>query len=75
MPQAFDLVFMDPPYNRNLIAPTLSHLHSSRSLENGARIVVEHSRQEPVETDLVAFEFADRRRYGKTLVSFLNYVV
>lgn len=75
MPRAFDLVFMDPPYNRNLIAPTLNHLHSSRSLENGARIVVEHSRQEPVETDLVAFEFADRRRYGKALVSFLNYVV
>ena len=75
MPQAFDLAFMDPPYNQNLVTTTLNHLHTSQSLENGARLVVEHSRQEPIESDLAPFELVDRRRYGKTLVSFLNYVV
>lgn len=75
MPRAFDLVFMDPPYMRNLITPTLDHLHTSQCLESGARIVVEHSRQEPLEPDPAPFKIADRRRYGKTLVSFLNYMV
>ncbi len=75
MPRSFDLVFMDPPYNHNLVAPTLNHLHASRCLENGARIIVEHSQRESVDPDLAAFEVVDRRRYGKTLVSFLNYVV
>ena len=74
-PRAFDLVFMDPPYNHNLVTPTLTNLYASRSLEDGARIIVEHDRQEPVEPDPEQFEIVDRRRYGKTLVSFLNYVI
>lgn len=75
MPQAFDLVFLDPPYNKNLIIPALDHLHLSQALDNGARIIVEHSQLEPVEPDRLSFEIVDQRRYGKTLVSFLNYVV
>ena len=75
MPRAFDLVFLDPPYNKNLIIPALDHLHLSQSLENGARIIVEHSQLEPVEPGRLPFEVVDQRRYGKTLVSFFNYVV
>ncbi len=44
-------------------------------MENGARIVVEHSYLEPVLKSQLPFEISDQRRYGKTLVSFLNYVV
>jgi len=70
----FNLIFMDPPYPKNLIAPALEHLDASHFLENGARIIVEHSHREPVAPDRLPFEIVDRRRYGKTLVSFLNYV-
>ena len=72
---AFNLIFMDPPYNRNMIAPALFHLHASQSIQNGARIIVEHSFQEPVSKSQLPFEISDQRGYGKTLVSFLNYVV
>ncbi len=72
---AFNLIFMDPPYNKNMIAPTLFHLHTSQSMENGACIVVEHSYLEPVLKSQLPLEISDQRRYGKTLVSFLNYVV
>ena len=75
MPRAFDLVFMDPPYNNNLIKPVLGHLHTSQSLESGARVIVEHSQHEPVEPDPLPFEIVDRRKYGKTLVSFFKYMV
>jgi len=70
---AFNLIFMDPPYNKNIIEPTLLNLHSSQSMESGARIVVEHSYLEPVQKSRLPFEISDQRRYGKTLVSFLNY--
>ena len=70
---AFNLVFMDPPYNKNKIEPTLFNLHSSQSMEMGARIVVEHSYLEPILWSQSPFEMYDQRRYGKTLVSFLNY--
>ena len=72
---AFNLVFMDPPYNKNMVEPTLFNLHSSPFMQNGARIVVEHSFLEPVQKSRIPFEIAAQRRYGKTLVSFLNYVV
>lgn len=71
----FNLVFIDPPYNRNLIKPTLMHLHGCKPLRSGACVVVEHSSMEPIPADRVGFELSDQRRYGKTLVSFLKYVI
>jgi 16S rRNA (guanine966-N2)-methyltransferase len=72
---AFNLIFMDPPYNKNMIETTLFNLHCSQSMQNGALIVVEHSFMEPVSMGQLPFEVSDQRGYGKTLVSFLNYVV
>ena len=71
----FDLVFMDPPYLKNMIEPTLRNLHLSQSLADGARIIVEHSQREPVLARQLPFEIIDQRKYGKTLVTFLDYVV
>jgi 16S rRNA (guanine966-N2)-methyltransferase len=74
-PRAFDLIFMDPPYNKNLIMPALGHLHTSQTLDSDALVIVEHSRREPVEPDPLPFDIVDHRHYGKTLVSFLKYVL
>ena len=71
----FDLIFLDPPYDNNLIKSTLFNLDKSHSLKKGACIVVEHSLFEPIPTDLFAFDLFDQRKYGKTLVSFLNCVI
>ena len=75
MRTGFGLVFIDPPYNRNLVKPTLFNLDQSKSLKNGSSIVVEHASLEPIPTDLLAFQLTDQRRYGKTLVSFLIYMI
>jgi len=72
---SFDLVFMDPPYRKNMIAPTLRNLHISQLLVSGTRIIVEHSPREPVLAKLLPFEITDQRQYGKTLVTFLDYVL
>jgi 16S rRNA (guanine966-N2)-methyltransferase len=72
---AFDLVFADPPYNKNMIETSLRNLHRSQSLAAGSHIVLEHSHREAVSTDQLPFRVADRRRYGKTLVTILDYVV
>jgi len=73
--QHFDLIFLDPPYDKNLIKPTLFNLDKSYSLKKGACIVVEHSLFEPIPTDLFVFDLLDQRKFGKTLVSFLNYLI
>jgi 16S rRNA (guanine966-N2)-methyltransferase len=71
----FDLVFMDPPYNCDLIVPTLFNLRESRALKPGSCIVAEHSDTESPPSDCPGYAIADRRKYGKTLVSFLDYMI
>ena len=71
----FDLVFMDPPYMKNMIEPTLRNLNISQTLVSGTRVIVEHSHREPVLAEQLPFEISDRRKYGKTLVTILDYVV
>jgi 16S rRNA (guanine966-N2)-methyltransferase len=71
----FNLVFMDPPYRKRMIEPALINLQNSRCLPSGGCVVVEHSLSEPFVTGDLAFKIADQRRYGKTLVSFLDYML
>ena len=73
--QAYDLVFMDPPYNGKTIKPSLLNLHRSGSMEEDALIIVEHSPLEAIPEDILGLTVVDQRRYGNTLVSFLNFVV
>jgi 16S rRNA (guanine966-N2)-methyltransferase len=70
-----DLVFMDPPYDRNCLAPAMANLQRSGAAAHGAVLVVEHAVSEALPDDLKAFTLHDQRRYGKTLVSFLDCVL
>ncbi|MFW6082400.1 MAG: RsmD family RNA methyltransferase, partial [Desulfosalsimonas sp.] len=71
----FNLVFMDPPYNRGALGPALENLLKSGTLAPGAAVVIEHAPTEPVPENLPEFDVFDVRRYGKTLVTFLSYMV
>ncbi len=77
--QVFDLVFVDPPYDKNLVNPTLGLLAESSLLSPEATIVVEHSPRElpisPVSSrgeSKEILEIFDERRYGQTFISFLK---
>jgi 16S rRNA (guanine966-N2)-methyltransferase len=71
----FDLIFMDPPYRRRLVESTLDRLHESRALAQEALIVAEHHVDETFTPRGGFFKLEDQRRYGKTLVSFLTYML
>jgi len=71
----FDLVFMDPPYNADLVAPALQHLITQGVLKNNASIIVEHASTEPIASGIAGFVMTDQRIYGKTVVSFLRTVI
>jgi len=72
---AYDLVFMDPPYNKNIIGPTIKNLIKRNVLKSSATIIIEHSITEPIPDGLSGIELTDQRTYGKTLVSFLTVVL
>lgn len=71
----FDLVFMDPPYATGAVTPALKSLIACGALETSARIVIEHSDREIIAPRMDPLTLIDQRRFGKTLVSFLDAVV
>jgi 16S rRNA (guanine966-N2)-methyltransferase len=71
----FDLVFMDPPYDRGAVNSTLIALAGTGLLQTGALIVLEHSPRELINNDIGRLHLQDRREYGRTIVSFLAYMI
>ena len=71
----FDLIFVDPPYDKGCVEKTLQLLGRSRSTSDLASIVVEHSKREILPEKVDCFTLNDQRNYGKTLVSFYSAVL
>ena len=70
-PSGYNLVFLDPPYHRDLIGRALQHLHQDRLLLRDALIVAEHAADESPSAETAGFVLSDQRTYGNTSVSFL----
>ena len=69
----FDLVFIDPPYHKNLVAVALSNLVRVQCLAPGATIVAEHERHLEITSPDVSLSVTDRRRYGQTALTFFDF--
>jgi len=67
----FELVFLDPPYRKGLIAPALASLREGGWLTDGAVMVAETALDDDApSTD--GFTLLDERAYGDTRVLFLG---
>ncbi len=63
--EAYDLVFLDPPYRHSAELGRELSEELVAILATGARIVSESDRREPLE---LAFPISDERRYGDTVI-------
>ena len=63
--EAYDLVFLDPPYRRATELGRELSEGLTAVLAPGARVVTESDRRAPLELDL---PLADERRYGDTVI-------
>ncbi len=70
--EKFDLIFLDPPYERGLVKTTLEAIGQGVLLNPAAIVVVEHSGREAVKPSYGALILNDQRRYGDTLLSFFD---
>lgn len=66
-----DLIFVDPPYDKELVNPTLQWLANQKLLAPSGIVVVEHSPRELIHP-LPNLQVYDERKYGQTLISFLK---
>lgn len=65
----FDLVFLDPPYNKGLAERALARLDDGGWITPDARLVVEVATEETLDT--TGFQTLDERQYGAAKVLFL----
>lgn len=69
----YDLVFIDPPYDKRLVVSTLGTVTREKILAPLGRIIVEHSPREAVIVE-PPLKIVDQRKYGQTFITFLAYV-
>ena len=67
----YNLIFLDPPYFKNLIIPALNSLYSGGWIAPNALIVTEHDIKEHIEFPQ-NFEVVDSRKYGRAMVEMLR---
>lgn len=66
-----DLLFLDPPYGKSLIAPALAALKGAGWIADDALIIVETAADEEFAAP-DGFELLDERRYGPAKFAFLR---
>ena len=67
--EPFNLVFIDPPYQKNFGKPALARALEFGWLSEGALVVWEESTSPEVPKE---FEWLDEKKYGNTVLTFLT---
>jgi 16S rRNA (guanine966-N2)-methyltransferase len=70
--ETFDLIFIDPPYDRRLVGATLNLIAQNNLLDPLGTAVAEHSRREEVKASYGSLILNDQRRYGDTCLTFFK---
>jgi 16S rRNA (guanine(966)-N(2))-methyltransferase RsmD len=65
----FDIIIMDPPYNKNFIQEALKIIQNDDIIKDNGIIVVEHSISDSLTERYGRLESIDARKYGDTLLT------
>lgn len=68
----FDLVYLDPPFNKGLYEETLLALADSRILDADSLVIAEHYRKNALEENYGKLNLVKERRIGDTCLSFFS---
>lgn len=69
----FDLVFLDPPYQRGYISPLLYKISAGTMLSPISRVVAESSKTEILPVSTKKLEMTDTRLFGDTRITVYTY--
>ncbi len=70
--KSFDVIFLDPPYEKGWVGRTVKAVAEGGMLQAGGVLIAEHSVREKVEERYGSLTLRDQRRYGTTLLSFFR---
>lgn len=69
----FDIVFLDPPYFKNIYLKILQEIDKSTVINEGGLIIVQHSTDAKVNYDFKNIIFLKERKYGKSKITIFSY--
>ncbi len=69
--KTFDIIFADPPYNKNLVNQTIDKILKNTILNPGGKIIVEHSPNELIQ-NLWDANISTRQLSRNTSLSFIS---
>ena len=68
--EKFDLIFLDPPYSKNLVNSTIELIFEKGLLNAAGKIIVEHSKEEEISEELQPF-IDYKKESGRTIITIL----
>jgi len=71
--EKFDIVYLAPPFLKDLCIPTLFALVKYKILKTDGIIVVEHHKKEILPEKIETLKLTRQKRYGDIMVSFYNW--
>jgi 16S rRNA (guanine(966)-N(2))-methyltransferase RsmD len=69
----FNYIFIDPPYEQNLIIISLEKIWNERILDKGGIIIIEHEKELILQDEIHEFKKIDYRNYGSKSLTFYTY--
>ena len=70
--EPFDLIFIDPPYGKELVIPAMRQLERGDWIKRGAVAIIETPVEEEPERD--GWKLLDNRIYGETRITIVKYL-
>ncbi|RDY24864.1 16S rRNA (guanine(966)-N(2))-methyltransferase RsmD [Romboutsia maritimum] len=68
--EKFDVIFMDPPYYKNMFVQALENIDKSNLLNEEGIIVVEHDSNDEFPENIGRLEKSRDKKYGNTTLTF-----
>ncbi len=68
--EKFDIIFMDPPYYKNMFIDALSNIDNSNLLSEDGIVVVEHDTKDKFIDKIGRLEKTKEKKYGNTTLTF-----
>jgi len=67
--EKFDIVFLDPPYYKDMAKNCLININAYDILSPVGLVIIEHFKKDALNAELERLIFVDGRRYGDTVIS------
>lgn len=70
---SYDLILMDPPFKFQLLQELTEQIADGKILSPKGILVVHHELTNPLASSSEHYKIFDQRRYGRSLISFINH--